>query len=96
MLPVARHPAIGLRWFKTEFEEAAVKANPGQVAVRVHGYRRAYRIANGGPVVVLIHGIGDNSSTWEPIMTRLASSTPSLRPTCSACRFSTSPVRTIR
>ncbi|GAB19915.1 putative hydrolase [Gordonia effusa NBRC 100432] len=38
----------------------------------VHGYRRAYRIAGSGPVVVLIHGIGDNSSTWDQIIGILA------------------------
>ncbi|NMO00177.1 alpha/beta hydrolase [Gordonia sp. TBRC 11910] len=38
----------------------------------VHGYRRAYRIAGTGPVVVLIHGIGDNSSTWDEIIALLA------------------------
>lgn len=39
----------------------------------VHGYRRAYRIAGSGPVVLLIHGIGDNSSTWDEVQTSLAS-----------------------
>lgn len=38
----------------------------------IHGYRRAYRIAGSGPVVLLIHGIGDNSTTWAAIQTRLA------------------------
>ncbi|MFT3900784.1 MAG: alpha/beta hydrolase [Gordonia sp. (in: high G+C Gram-positive bacteria)] len=38
----------------------------------IHGYRRAYRIAGSGPPIVLVHGIGDNSSTWDPIITRLA------------------------
>jgi pimeloyl-ACP methyl ester carboxylesterase len=38
----------------------------------IHGYRRAYRIAGSGPVVLLIHGIGDNSLTWETVHSRLA------------------------
>jgi pimeloyl-ACP methyl ester carboxylesterase len=38
----------------------------------IHGYRRAFRIAGSGPAVLLIHGIGDNSSTWETVQTRLA------------------------
>ena len=38
----------------------------------IHGYRRAYRIAGSGPVLLLIHGVGDNSTTWEPIHSRLA------------------------
>jgi len=38
----------------------------------VHGYRRAFRVAGSGPAVVLIHGIGDSSATWEPIIPALA------------------------
>ena len=38
----------------------------------VHGYRRAYRTAGSGPPVVLVHGIGDSSATWEPVITALA------------------------
>jgi pimeloyl-ACP methyl ester carboxylesterase len=38
----------------------------------VHGYRRAFRVAGAGPPVVLIHGIGDNSATWETIIPLLA------------------------
>ena len=38
----------------------------------VHGYRRAFRVAGAGPPVVLIHGIGDSSATWEPIIPALA------------------------
>ncbi|MFC8180141.1 MULTISPECIES: alpha/beta fold hydrolase [Nocardiaceae] len=38
----------------------------------VHGYRRAYRIAGEGPVLLLIHGIGDNSETWNDVIPHLA------------------------
>ncbi|WP_061299307.1 alpha/beta fold hydrolase [Herbidospora cretacea] len=38
----------------------------------VHGYRRAYRIAGGGPPLLLIHGIADSSETWKPVMSMLA------------------------
>jgi len=38
----------------------------------IHGYRRAYRVAGSGPAILLIHGIGDNSTTWETVQTRLA------------------------
>jgi pimeloyl-ACP methyl ester carboxylesterase len=38
----------------------------------VHGYRRAFRYAGSGPPVVLVHGIGDSSATWEPVLTALA------------------------
>jgi pimeloyl-ACP methyl ester carboxylesterase len=38
----------------------------------IHGYRRAYRAAGEGPAILLIHGIGDNSATWETVQTKLA------------------------
>jgi pimeloyl-ACP methyl ester carboxylesterase len=38
----------------------------------VHGYRRAYRLAGSGPALLLIHGIGDSSESWEPLMAALA------------------------
>lgn len=38
----------------------------------IHGYRRAYRISGSGPALLLIHGIGDNSTTWEPVHRELA------------------------
>lgn len=38
----------------------------------IHGYRRAFRIAGSGPVILLIHGIGDNSTTWATVQSRLA------------------------
>jgi pimeloyl-ACP methyl ester carboxylesterase len=38
----------------------------------VHGHRRAYRMAGSGPALLLIHGLGCDSSTWLPVMARLA------------------------
>ncbi len=38
----------------------------------IHGYRRAFRIAGSGPALLLIHGIGDNSSTWNTVQDKLA------------------------
>lgn len=38
----------------------------------IHGYRRAFRMAGEGPALLLIHGIGDNSSTWTEIIPHLA------------------------
>jgi len=38
----------------------------------IHGYRRAFRIAGSGPALLLIHGVGDNSKTWEPVLAQLA------------------------
>ena len=38
----------------------------------IHGYQRAYRIAGSGPAILLIHGIGDNSTTWNAVQAKLA------------------------
>ena len=38
----------------------------------IHGYRRAYRVAGSGPAILLIHGIGDNSTTWSSVQSTLA------------------------
>jgi pimeloyl-ACP methyl ester carboxylesterase len=38
----------------------------------VHGYRRAFRVAGAGPAVVMLHGIGDSSATWLPVIPALA------------------------
>lgn len=47
--------------------------SPDELRYRtVHGYQRAYRIAGSGPALLLIHGIGDESESWLPVMDRLA------------------------
>src|SRR6187399_857444 len=38
----------------------------------IHGYRRAFRVAGSGPAILLIHGIGDNSTTWHTVQSMLA------------------------
>ncbi|WP_066914034.1 alpha/beta fold hydrolase [Mycobacterium interjectum] len=38
----------------------------------IHGYRRAFRIAGSGPALLLIHGVGDNSKSWEAVHVKLA------------------------
>jgi pimeloyl-ACP methyl ester carboxylesterase len=38
----------------------------------IHGYRRAFRVAGSGPAILLIHGIGDNSTTWQTVQSKLA------------------------
>jgi pimeloyl-ACP methyl ester carboxylesterase len=38
----------------------------------VHGYRRAFRVAGSGSPLVLLHGIGDSSATWESVLPALA------------------------
>ena len=40
--------------------------------VTVHGYRRAYRMAGSGPVIVLLHGIGDSSGNWVELIDELS------------------------
>ncbi len=60
---------------KTSARLRAVPATEPRLEVHnIHGYRRAYRIAGQGPAVLLIHGIGDNSTTWLDVIAHLASS----------------------
>ncbi len=40
--------------------------------VVIHGHRRAYRMAGSGPVLLLLHGLGCDSTTWLPVLPRLA------------------------
>lgn len=37
----------------------------------VHGYRRAFRRCGDGPPLLLLHGIGDSSAGWAPVMRAL-------------------------
>lgn len=37
----------------------------------IHGYRRAFRRCGSGPVLVLLHGIGDSSDGWQALMPAL-------------------------
>jgi len=38
----------------------------------IHGYRRAYLVGGTGPALLLVHGIGDSSETWRPVLDQLA------------------------
>jgi pimeloyl-ACP methyl ester carboxylesterase len=38
----------------------------------VHGYRRAFVRMGRGPALLFVHGIGDSSATWAPLLPRLA------------------------
>jgi pimeloyl-ACP methyl ester carboxylesterase len=53
-------------------DEPLAEAAKATRFVNVHGYRRAYRMAGHGPALLLIHGIGDSSSSWVPLMAPLA------------------------
>ena len=37
----------------------------------IHGYRRAFVCFGNGPALLLIHGIGDSSDTWQPVLEEL-------------------------
>jgi pimeloyl-ACP methyl ester carboxylesterase len=45
---------------------------PGIRFRTIHGYRRAYRIAGSGPALLLLHGIGDSSESWMPLLPALS------------------------
>ncbi|MDJ0361474.1 alpha/beta hydrolase [Rhodococcus sp. H29-C3] len=47
-------------------------AEPKLIFRTIHGYRRAFRMVGEGPALLLIHGIGDNSETWNSIIPHLA------------------------
>ena len=40
--------------------------------VTIHGHRRAYVKAGKGPVVLLLHGLGCDHTTWEPVIEALS------------------------
>ncbi len=40
--------------------------------VTVHGHRRAYVKIGSGPVLLLLHGLGCDHTTWDPVIDRLA------------------------
>ena len=40
--------------------------------VVVHGYRRAFRISGSGPALLMLHGLGCDSSTWLDVLPELA------------------------
>ena len=61
-------------------DPALIRFRPGQrhegdhpIQFRtIHGYRRAFVHAGTGPAVLLLHGIGDSSDTWRPVLDQLA------------------------
>ena len=71
----------------SEHEPEAAPVDPAQIRFRpgvrregaftvryatIHGYRRAYVKAGTGPAMLLVHGIGDSSDTWRPVVEQLA------------------------
>jgi pimeloyl-ACP methyl ester carboxylesterase len=52
---------------------SAVEVDETELRFRtIHGYRRAYRMAGSGPALLLLHGIGDSSEGWQPLIPALA------------------------
>lgn len=47
-------------------------ALPELRSVRVHGHRRSFLVAGDGPPLVLIHGIGNDHTSWLPVLPALA------------------------
>src|SRR5262245_35658550 len=43
-----------------------------QREIVVHGHRLAYRLAGGGPVVLLAHGMARSADTWDDVIPGLA------------------------
>jgi pimeloyl-ACP methyl ester carboxylesterase len=40
--------------------------------VVIHGHRRAYVMAGSGPALLLLHGLGCDHHTWDPVLKRLS------------------------
>jgi pimeloyl-ACP methyl ester carboxylesterase len=68
----ARDPAVGRRTAGTSNLRPLRDMTPSLEFRSIHGYQCAFRVAGSGPAIVLIHGIGGNSSTWNTVQTRLA------------------------
>jgi len=47
-------------------------ARHGVDNVTIHGHRRAFVRAGSGPAVLLLHGLGCDHTTWEPVIDTLA------------------------
>jgi pimeloyl-ACP methyl ester carboxylesterase len=45
---------------------------PSLQFVTIHGHERAFRIAGSGPAILMIHGVGDSSETWNSVHAKLA------------------------
>jgi pimeloyl-ACP methyl ester carboxylesterase len=55
------------------FKPGRRRQDPYAIQYRtVHGYRRAFVLAGHGPALLLIHGIGDSSDSWRPVLEGLA------------------------
>ena len=58
---------------------------------RIHGYDRAYRRRGEGEAIVLVHGIGDSSTTWSEVLRDLSEDHEVLAPDLLGHGFSDKP-----
>lgn len=58
---------------------------------RIHGYDRAYRRRGEGETVLLVHGIGDSSTTWSEVLRDLSTDHDVLAPDLLGHGFSDKP-----
>jgi pimeloyl-ACP methyl ester carboxylesterase len=78
--PAQKKPAQDKPAQDTPVDPVDIRFKPGRrregaLAVQyttIHGYRRAYLRVGKGPAILLIHGIGDSSDTWRPVIEQLA------------------------
>ncbi len=47
-------------------------STPRERRITLHGHRVSYRAAGSGPLLLLVHGIGGSSATWQQVLPRLA------------------------
>ncbi len=64
----------------------------GAEQVSIYGHRVCYRRAGAGPVLLLLHGIGDSSRTWIPAMELLQRSYTVLAPDLPGHGNSSNPI----
>jgi pimeloyl-ACP methyl ester carboxylesterase len=53
-------------------EHVPVSEEPSPASLVVHGHTRAFVEVGEGPVLLLLHGIGSDSRTWDPVVGKLA------------------------
>jgi pimeloyl-ACP methyl ester carboxylesterase len=64
--------SVGLRSRRAPLASVRDDGDPRLEFRTVHGYRRAFLRAGQGPVLLLVHGIGDSSETWRQLIPMLA------------------------
>jgi pimeloyl-ACP methyl ester carboxylesterase len=68
----ARYRAVGRMTAGTRNLRPVRDTTPSLEFRTINGHRCAFRIAGSGPAIVLIHGLGANSSAWNAVQARLA------------------------